>query len=114
MLRFTTVALFAIACSASLAGEYKLKKPGLLTNPVKYVKRFPLNNVSKAELVEKIGVPDGSMDIANQTYLSYKLGEGFGAREWIYVVADGVVVDVLYKDRGPYNGISAKGKQAGN
>ena len=83
-------------------------KPTIMTNPPSYLQSFPLNSMTQDQLIQDLGVPDKSIEIGDQLYLSYELGEGWGEREYIYVLEDDVVIDVRYNDQGPYNGSSAR------
>lgn len=83
-------------------------KPTIMTNPPSYLKSFQLNSVTQDKLIQDLGVPDKSIEIGDQVYLSYQLGEGWGEREYIYVLEENLVVDVRYNAQGPYNGSSAR------
>ena len=104
--------LFVLAgCAAT--GPNGTPVPSVVTNPASYLEDFPLNSVTKDDLIEDVGMPDKSMESGGQTYLSYEIGEGWGEREYIYVIEDGVVTNIRYNDQGPYNGSSAKRLQRG-
>ncbi|WP_155903242.1 hypothetical protein [Marinobacter gelidimuriae] len=83
-------------------------KPTIMTNPPSYLQSFPLNSITQDQLIQDLGVPDKSIEIGDQLYLSYQLGEGWGEREYIYALEDNLVTDVRYNDQGPYNGSSAR------
>lgn len=86
-------------------------KPTIFTAPPSYLDTFPLGTVSETELISKVGPPDKTIEIGGRRALAYQLGEGYGIRTYTYIFEGDVVVDVLYNDSGPYNGITAKGRQ---
>jgi len=92
------------------AKEVKIPKPTIFTIPTSYLARFPLGVVTKDKLIDSLGVPDKTTQFEDKTYLAYEVGNknSYGAREFVYVFLDNVVVDVRYNDQGPYNGSSAK------
>ena len=87
-------------------------KPTIMTNPLSYLDRFPLGKVTKESLINNLGIPDKTSDLEGKTYYSYELGEGYGKRQYVYELTDGIVTDVRYHDQGPYNGSSAKQRQS--
>jgi hypothetical protein len=106
ILGFVLVATLLSGCAS--VGPNGSGKPTIMTNPPSYLQSFPLNSVTQDQLIQDLGVPDKSIKIGDQLYLSYELGEGWGEREYIYVLEDNVVIDVRYNDQGPYNGSSAR------
>ena len=109
LLGFVIVAALIAGCAS--IGPNGSGKPTVMTNPPSYLQSFPLNSVTQDQLIQDLGLPDKSIEIGDQLYLSYELGEGWGAREYIYVLENNVVTDVRYNDQGPYNGSSAKKMQ---
>jgi hypothetical protein len=104
------IAMFLANCTVNTQSGFS--KPTIFTNPVKYLSNYSLGNVSKSDLISGMGIPDKTVEFEGQSFYSYEFGEGYGRREFIYVVQGGVVVDVRYNDQGPYNGSSAKALQA--
>lgn len=100
-----------ILTGCASVGPHGSDKPTIMTNPPSYLESFPLNSVTQGQLVQDLGVPDKSINVGNQTLLSYEVGEGWGEREYIYVIEDDVVTDVRYNAQGPYNGSSASEMQ---
>lgn len=88
-------------------------KPTVFTVPTSYIDSFPLGTVSEAAVIEKFGPPSREIEIDGKKAFAYELGEknSFLHRTFTYTFVDGVVVDVLYNDSGPYNGISAQKRQ---
>ena len=99
--------IFVGVLSSPVVAEEKLKKPTIFTNPIKYLKKVPLNKLSADEVIGILGMPDKSNELFGKTYLSYELGEGYGKREFVYEISEGKLTDVRYHDQGPYNGKKA-------
>ena len=97
------------SCATPVADGYS--KPTILTNPLSYLSKFPLGKVTKESLINNLGVPDETINLKGKTCCSYELGEGYGKRQFVYELTDGIVTDVHYHDQGPYNGSSAKRRQ---
>jgi hypothetical protein len=87
-------------------------KPSVMTMPPKYLSSFPLGTLSESDMLSKVGPPDRTLEIDGKKVFVYQLGQGYGLRTFTYTFDGGVVVDVLYNDSGPYNGMTAKQKQA--
>ena len=104
---FVIVALILSAC----AGAGGLK-PSIATSPPGYLESFPLGSMTETEMISKSGPPDRTIDIGGKKAFVYQLGEGLGVRTYTYIFEDGVIVDVLYNDNGPYNGSTAKKAQS--
>ena len=96
--------LLAGCATPALSG---FSKPTIFFNPLSYLDKFPLGVITQESLISNLGLPDKSYDFDGKTYLSYQLGEGYGLREYVYVISNGVVTDVQYHDQGPSNGSSA-------
>jgi|SRR5579885_523913 len=108
----TVLSLILVLASASaLAAD--ISKPTLFTSPPSYLKSFPLGTVHAADLIGALGVPDKTATIGPTTYASYVLGEGYGKREFVFIITNDVVVDVQYNSQGAYNGDTAKKEQSG-
>lgn len=103
-----------IACTTPLivTADEQLKKTTIFTNPIKYLKKIPLNSFSMEEVISVLGMPDKSNELMGKTYLSYELGEGYGKREFVYEITNGKLTDVRYHDQGPYNGSKASELQS--
>ncbi|RJQ20033.1 MAG: hypothetical protein C4560_05535 [Nitrospiraceae bacterium] len=103
----TLLAGLLISCAVGHPGI--MERPTLFTIPTNYIYNFPLEKtITKQELIDLMGVPDKSLDMDGMTYLTYEMGEGHGARQWIYIIKDNIIWDVRYHDQGPFNGISAR------
>ena len=107
-MRAVILVLVAALSACAAAGGLK---PTILTAPPSYLDSFPLGTVSESEMISKVGPPDKIMEIGGKKAFVYQLGEGYGIRTFTYTFDRGVVIDVLYNDSGPYNGITAKGRQ---
>jgi hypothetical protein len=92
-------------CASSVNG---IAKPTVFTQPKAYVKKFKLG-ITKTELIGAIGIPSKSITIDGIDYLSYEMGKGLGKREYVYALKNGIVDNVMFYDKGPYNGVSSKG-----
>lgn len=104
--------VFAIVGCTTPINKDGYSKPTVLTQAPSYLKEFPLGTVSKKSLIENIGIPTRTNELEGKVYYSYELGEGYGLRQFVYEITNGMVTDVRYHDQGPYNGMSAK-KQKG-
>jgi hypothetical protein len=102
--------LLLIAALSACAAAGGLK-PTIYTAPPSYLDTFPLGTVSETEMVSKVGPPDRTTEIGGKKAFVYELGEGYGKRTFTYTFDRNVVIDVLYNDSGPYNGITAKSRQ---
>ncbi len=63
------------ACAST--SEDGLSKPSIMTSPPSYLASVELGKKSVDDVIEVMGVPDKSKDIAGKSYLSYELGEGY-------------------------------------
>jgi hypothetical protein len=88
-----------------------VSKPTISTKPPSYLGNFPLNSVSKDQLIGNFGEPDKTVAMGDTIYLAYELGEGGEKRQYVYEISDGIVTDVKYHDQGPLNGSSARKMQ---
>lgn len=101
--------LLVYGCGTPMVSGFS--KPTIFTIPPSYLDSFPLGSVTKDELISNLGVPDKSSELDGKTYLAYELGEGYGKRQYVFEISNGIVTDVRYHDQGPYNGSSAKKRQ---
>jgi len=106
---FIALSMFLVAGSA-MAKEAKIPKPTIFTIPTSYLAHFPLGAVTKDKLIDNLGIPDKTTQFEGKTYFAYEIGNknSWGAREFVYVLSDDIVIDVRFNDQGPYNGSSAK------
>jgi len=97
----------ASAADKSPTGVYR---PTLATSAKSYLKKFPLNKVAVDEIVQYVGTPDKSMNIAGSDYLTYNIEpkSGSGVIEYTYIVKDGVVVNVTYLNSGNFFGVTQR------
>jgi hypothetical protein len=97
----------ASAADKSPNGVYR---PTLATRAKSYLKKFPLNKVAVDEIVQYVGTPDKSMNIAGQDYLTYNIEpkSGSGVIEYTYIVKDGVEVNVTYLNTGNFFGVTQR------
>jgi hypothetical protein len=107
-MRIVYLVLVAALSACAAAGGLK---PTIFTAPPSYLDSFPLGTVNESEMISKVGPPDKTIEIGGKKAFVYQLGEGYGVRTFTYTFDGGVVVDVLYNDSGPYNGITAKSRQ---
>jgi hypothetical protein len=112
MLLFLIFILIVVSCATStIIKKGRISKPTMSTKQFSYLDSFPLGKVIKLELFINLGVPDKKSMRHGNIYYSYELGEGDGKREYVYVIKDDIVVDVIYKDQSPYSGTSARDRQ---
>ncbi|MGN6280785.1 hypothetical protein, partial [Frateuria sp.] len=66
--------------------------------------------VAVDEIVQYVGTPDKSMNIAGSDYLTYDIEpkSGSGVIEYTYIVKDGVVVNVTYLNSGNFFGVTQR------
>lgn len=97
----------AVAAEKSPNGVYR---PTLSTSARSYLKKFPLNKVAVDEIVQYVGTPDKSMNIAGSDYLTYNIEpkSGSGVIEYTYIVKDGVVINVTYLNSGNFFGVTQR------
>ncbi|PHR57267.1 MAG: hypothetical protein COA44_06095 [Arcobacter sp.] len=107
---FAALAVVFIGCSG--ASKYGIKKPSIWTAPTSYAKNFPINKVTRKQLIEVLGLPEDSKVIGDEEYLSYRLGTGEGVRQYVYTVKNDIVVNFTYNDNGPSNGVNTRDLQA--
>lgn len=75
---------------------------------------FPFDTATKQAVLEANGPPQSTllMPSGNEGWV-YQFGEDFGRKTYtVEFTPEGKVVDVLYNDRGPYNGTTARKLQA--
>lgn len=102
----TLLLLFALFASiVSLAGE--LPSMTIWTNPKTFLAEFPVGT-TEAEVMAKYGIPKRTMDGPESAKMwVYERGQDYGLRTFTFIIREGSVVDVLYNDQGPYNGLTA-------
>ena len=101
------LALLLTACAAPAGGL----KATIFTSPPTYLKEFPLDTISEADMLARVGPPDKVVDAAGKKRLVYQMGNHYGQRTFSYELTGGMVTDVIYNDNGPYNGLSARNLQ---
>jgi len=104
--------IFISAGSVSAADKSPngVYRPTLATSAKSYLKKFPLNKVAVDEIVQYVGTPDKSMNIAGSDYLTYNIEpkSGSGVIEYTYIIKDGVVVNVTYLNSGNFFGVTQR------
>jgi len=97
----------AHASDTSPNGVYR---PTLATSAKSYLKKFPLNRVTPDEIVQYVGAPDKTANIAGSDYLTYNIEpkKGSGIIEYTFVVKGGVVVNVTYLNSGNFFGVTQR------
>ena len=98
-------ALLLAACSTNKT--VGVAKPTITTDPANYLEAFPLDTFSKEQIITTLGVPDKAITLEDQELLSYELESVHGESEYVYVVEDNRVVDVIYNDDSVFNGSRA-------
>jgi hypothetical protein len=85
-------------------------RPTLATSARSYLKKFPLNRVTPDEIVQYVGTPDKTMNIASSDYLTYNIEpkNGNGVIEYTFIVKGGVVVNVTYLNSGNFFGVTQR------
>lgn len=80
------------------------------------LKTFPLDSATKADVLAANGPPVRMMTLPNNNEAwIYEYGEGFGLKTYtVEFEKDGRVIDILYNDRGPMNGTTARKLQIKN
>lgn len=71
---------------------------------------FPLDSSTKETVMQENGPPKNIMTLpsGNEGWI-YEFGENYGKKTYtVEFTKEGKVVDVMYNDRGPYNGLTAK------
>ena len=96
-------------CVTPMVGGFN--KPTIMTKPMSYLDNFSLGSVTKGELISNCGIPDKTNEYEGKTYLTYEVGQGYGKRQFVYILSNDVIVDVQYHDQGPYNASSAMKRQ---
>lgn len=107
---FLVVLLCASNATASDKGPNGVYRPTLSTSARSYLKNFALNKVLVDEVVEYVGTPDKSLNIAGSDYLTFNIEpkSGSGIIEYTYIVKDGVVVNVTYLNSGNFFGVTQR------
>ncbi|MGN6280743.1 hypothetical protein, partial [Frateuria sp.] len=88
VLLFALVFLGIGSASAADKSPNGVYRPTLATRAKSYLKKFPLNKVAVDEIVQYVGTPDKSMNIAGSDYLTYDIEpkSGSGVIEYTYIV----------------------------
>lgn len=99
--------LTAFAADKSPNGAYR---PSLSTNARSYLREFPLNKVPAEEVVQYVGAPDKTYNLAGKDYVTYDIEPkgGKGVIEYTFVIKDGVVVEVTYLNSGNFFGVTQR------
>lgn len=84
-------------------------RPSAYTYPTGYLQTFPLGAVTAEEMLQKVGPPDNTVEIAGRKAFVYQIGSG--RRTYTYVFDGGTVSDVIYNENGILNGTTAKAEQ---
>lgn len=97
----------AHASDTSPNGVYR---PTLATSARSYLKKFPLNRVTPDEIVQYVGTPDKTANIAGSDYLTYNIEpkKGNGVIEYTFIIKGGVVVNVTYLNSGNFFGVTQR------
>lgn len=104
----------ALICIGSVhAGDTSpngIYRPTLATSARSYLKKFPLNRVTPDEIVQYVGTPDKTANIAGSDYLTYNIEpkKGNGVIEYTFIVKGGVVVNVTYLNSGNFFGVTQR------
>lgn len=114
MKRFIFLLGLALMCvGMAYAGDTSpngVYRPTLSTSARSYLKKFPLNRVSPDEIVQYVGTPDKTANVAGSDYLTYNIEpkSGSGVIEYTFIVKDGVVVNVTYLNSGNFFGVTQR------
>jgi hypothetical protein len=114
MKRFVLFLALVLISVGSVNGADKspngIYRPTLSTSARSYLKKFPLNKVAVDEIVQYVGTPDKSMNIAGSDYLTYNIEpkNGSGVIEYTFIIKDGVVVNVTYLNSGNFFGVTQR------
>ena len=76
------------------------------------LKTFPLDTATKDIVFKANGPPKRTFKLpnGNEAWV-YEFLRDFGQKTYTVEFLNGKVIDVLYNDRGPYNGTTARGLQ---
>lgn len=108
IISLTNLMIFLLTVGCASVSKDGISKPTIYTSPISYLENFPLNSISEEKLINHLGLPDKSTQLNDKSYYSYEVGKGYGERQYIYEVNNGIVTNVRYNDQGMYNGSSAK------
>lgn len=88
----------------------RVYRPTLATSARSYLKKFPLNRVTPDEIVQYVGTPDKTANVAGSDYLTYNIEpkKGNGVIEYTFIVKGGVVVNVTYLNSGNFFGVTQR------
>lgn len=111
----TAIAILLLTSNAAADARFSLRFPA---NPPRYLRELPLNHITQSDLLDQLGIPQSTLELAGQTRWQYDKVDGQGTMRLsiTYVLVDGVVVDAIYTATGcgfrcPYSGISASEQQ---
>lgn len=96
----------ALLLLAFVTPVFALKPFSIWKSPKKYLRNFPLGT-DQAKIYETLGTPKRTMDFGNKKIWVYEYGKGYGLRTLSIEFKQKIVIDVLYNDKGPYNGMRA-------
>lgn len=107
------ILLLALLVALSACATTSRLKPTVFTVPTSYIDSFPLEKVSEAELLAKVGLPSETIEIDGKKAFVYEFGNKNSLlnRTFTYTFDGDVVIDVIFNDSGPYNGLSARKRQ---
>lgn len=89
------------------AAETKLYQDDPMT-----LKKFPLDMATKEEIVASNGLPKRIIKLSNENDAwIYEFGNGDGLTTYTVMFSGRKVLDIIYNDRGPYNGITVRSLQ---
>jgi hypothetical protein len=93
-MRLIPILLAAIISSPAYSAEV----PGItaFTTPNGYIRRFPVNEATPADLLAALGPPVRQMEFEGQQLWSYEYGEPGSVGTWTFTIVDGVVTRVQY------------------
>ena len=102
------IALFIVGCATGRVSENGIYRPSLSTYPRPYLKSFPLDKISEAELIEYVGMPDKTYSSGSAKYFTIDIGSknSNGKIEYTYIISSGVVHNVTYVNAGNFFGVT--------
>lgn len=104
---FACLLLLTLAACASTGG-----RPNVFTDPKGFLAAYPLGTVTEDQLLEQMGPPDHTSDLAGKRIAVYTVGKDFGLRTYSFILKGGVVMDVMYADSlDHYDAAAMQGKQ---
>lgn len=101
------------ACATQSMGD--LTRPGLMTNPEKYLQTVGLETHTKTDVLNVIGPPHRQASAEGRDYWTYQLSNEGARARYTYIFEGDTLVDVRYnQDMGSfgYDGMTASEQQA--